>query len=259
MTGTITVNGARLAYSRAGQGRSVLLLHGWTCNRGFWRDQIDFLSRDHQVVALDFRGHGQSQATGTGNTIGQLAQDALGVIQGLDLGRVVLAGHSMGGMVAQRLALDRPDRLEALILVTTIAADLGDNLISKRILAESGQGYGRAFNRHFAGWLDPAADTALVDWARREMLRTPERVALDLVESYRRFDLRAELPRLKLPTLVIGAASDASAVPVEAEILAALIPAAELVVLEKCGHFPMLEAPERLNATMAAFLARHGL
>jgi pimeloyl-ACP methyl ester carboxylesterase len=253
----ITINGMKLSYTETnGSKPAIILLHGWTCNRTFWNKQLELFTDKRKAVAIDFRGHGESQITSEGNTIQQLADDVYAFIEKMGFEKVVLIGHSMGGMVAQLLCSEHIECLEALILVTTIAADLKNKLISKQIESDTPiYGYRDAFLKNYIGWLNPEADSKIVEWTKDQMLKTPESVANSLVRSYRTFDLRSCLPKIKIPCLVVGAGSDASAVPEEAKTLASLIPEAQLVMIDKCGHFPMLEQPERLNQELNRFLS----
>jgi pimeloyl-ACP methyl ester carboxylesterase len=256
MDGRISVDSVELAYTLSGRGPSIVLLHGWMCNRKFWKKQIEVLSQTRQVLTLDFRGHGDSDVAKDGYTIEQLADDVCEVLKGLEINRTVVVGHSMGGMVAQQFCLSHKNYVAALILVTTIAADPEGHLISKRIERDAHHlGFRNAFLQHFDGWFGATTESNMIHWVREQMLHTPETVGLNLVLAYRRFDLRTHLPNLRLPTLVIGTTLDASAVPVEAEILAELIPGANLVMIEEAGHFPMLENPQALNKAMEAFLS----
>ena len=255
MDAAALVNGRKIAYTLTGSGRPAVLLHGWMCNRHFWKEQIRLLSDSHQVLAPDFCGHGDSDVDAAGCTMEQLARDVYGLTETLGIEQTVMVGHSMGGMVAQQFCIQHPERVSALVLVTTIAADVEDRLISKRIASEAGQtGFRDAFLRQFDGWFGPETDPGLMRWARVEMLRTPEVVGLSLVLSYRRFDLRAHLPGIRIPTLVICGGSDASAVPDESRALVDLIPGAQMVLME-CGHFPMLEEPKTFNRIVDDFLA----
>jgi pimeloyl-ACP methyl ester carboxylesterase len=255
MEGRINIDGINLAYTLSGRGPSVVLLHGWMCNRKFWKQQAEVLSQTYQVLALDFRGHGDSDVAERGYTIEQLADDVRAVMEGLGINRAVMAGHSMGGMVAQQFCISHTGFSSGLILVTTIAADLEERLISKQIEKDSTRlGFRQAFLRYFEGWFGPSTDPKVIEWVRKEMLQTSENVGLSLVSSYRRFDLRAHLRDLHIPTLVIGTASDTSAVPVESKTLVALIPEAQLVMIDRAGHFPMLETPEMLNEALEKFL-----
>lgn len=258
MDGYISVDGVNLAYTLSGNGPTIVLLHGWMCNRKFWKEQIQFLSKTHQILAPDFRGHGDSDTPEGGYTIEQLADDVCNVMKTLGISQAVVAGHSMGGMVAQQLCVSHIEYVSGLILVTTIAADLEDQLISKRIEADTTRlGFRNAFLRYFNGWFGPGTDLNIVRWVRDQMLYTSENVSLNLVRSYRRFDLRAHLLNFCIPTLVIGTACDASAVPVESRTLVELIPEAQLVMIEKSGHFPMLETPQAFNKALKEFLSSH--
>lgn len=251
----VQVDSVRLAYSLSGNGPWMVLLHGWMCNRSFWRETVKPLV-DHgfRCLRLDFRGHGDSEIPNSGYSIAQLAADVGLALDSLGVRSTVLVGHSMGGMVAQQLCLERPDLVKGLALVATIAADRGNQLISKRMEVESGDlGFRAAFEKHFHAWFSSDADPARVAWARREMLRTPPHVALDLVRSYRNFDLIHRLEEIEAPALVIGCWSDDSAVPEESRILARKIPGAHLKGLDGCGHFPMLERPEKLSRMLLSF------
>lgn len=260
MDSHVSVNGVRIAYTLAGRGKPLLFLHGWMCNRQFWNKQVEFFSQNHQILTIDFRGQGGSDVPGGGYTVEQLAEDVFTVMKKLAIDRTVVIGHSMGGMVAQEFCKNYAQKVSGLVLVTTIAADLEDRLISKRIEKNSAAlGFQKAFLKYFYGWFAPATERGIVEWVRKEMLKTPEKVGLDLVRAYSRFDLRAYLPNFRMPCLVIGARADVSAVPVESQMLAELIPGSRVIMIEKCGHFPMLEKPEEFDNLLIEFLSTHNL
>jgi 3-oxoadipate enol-lactonase len=260
MDAVIMVNGVKVAYTLSGEGLPIVLLHGWMCNRRFWNETMHFLSQSCQVLSIDFRGHGDSDVPTGGYSLEQLAEDAYKVIEGLGFNRVVVVGHSMGGMVAQQFCINHMDHVSGLILVTTIAADLENRLISKRIELETPHvGFRNAFLKYFDGWFAPSTDRKIIQWVRDEMLRVPDHISISLVRSYRQFDLRSYLLNLSIPTLVIGAGADASAVPSESRILAETIPTAQLVMVKGSGHFPMLEKPMLLNKAIEEFLSIHNV
>jgi 3-oxoadipate enol-lactonase len=256
----VTVDGARMAYTLLGDGPPVVVLHGWACNRHFWQSQVEALSADHLVLAPDFRGHGESDVPAGGYTLERLAEDVHEIMSAMNMAPAAVVGHSMGGMVAQKLALGHPQDLSALVLVATAAADPDGRLISGRIAAETLEtGYHAAFQRYFPGWFPSDGDRALTEWVRSQMLRTPERVALALVEDYKNFDFRDDLPGVRVPTLVVSASSDASTVPARSEEIARLIPGARLAVIERAGHFVQLERPVEVTAALQEFLSDHDL
>ena len=253
--GHVDVEGVRLDYSLSGGGSWVVLLHGWMCSSAFWRATVESLaSGGFRCLCLDFRGHGNSEIPDSGYSIERLSVDVELALDSLGVQSATLVGHSMGGMVAQQLCLERPGLIDRVALVATIAADRGDHLISKRMEAEAGAvGFRAAFDKHFPAWFSREADPAVVAWARREMLRTPEPVALALVRSYRHFDLTHRLEEIGVPALIIGCWSDDSAVPEESRILARKLPDARLERIDRCGHFPMLERPRALSRTLLSF------
>ena len=252
----VEANGVRLAYTQCGRGADIVFLHGWMCNRNFWQRQCrELAGRNFRCLAVDFRGHGDSEAPSGGYFIEQLAGDLSAMMATLGIGPAVIVGHSMGGMVAQHFCLDRPEQTAALVLVGTIASDREDRLISKRIAADTSRmGFARAFDRHFDAWFAPGTPHSVRGWVKRQMRSTPDDLGLQLVGAYSRFDLTRRLGEIRRPTLVIGTRSDDSAPPGQSRRLAELIPGAQLALIEDCGHFPMLEKPESLGRALLPFL-----
>ena len=252
----VEANGVRLAYSLCGRGADVVFLHGWMCNRTFWQRQCrELAGRNFRCLAVDFRGHGDSETPAEGYSIEQLAGDLSAMMAALEIGPAVIVGHSMGGMVAQHFCLERPEQTAALVLVATIASDAEDRLISKRIAADARRmGFSGAFDRHFDAWFSPGASHAVRGWVKRQMRSTPDDLGLQLVGAYSRFDLTRRLGEIRRPTLAIGTRSDDSAPPGQSRRLAELIPGARMALIEDCGHFPMLEKPESLSGALLSFL-----
>ncbi len=183
-----------------------------------------------------------------------LARDVRELIEHLGISNCVLVGHSMGGMVAQMLAVEGVPSIAALVLVTTIASDASDQLISKRIARDAASGsFVEAFDKHFSLWFDENVGPAYMAHTRDEMLKTPDCLALALVKDYWNFDLTAELAQINVPTLVVGGHSDKSSPASQARQLAHHIPNAKLHIMD-CGHFPMIEQSEELTVVLADFL-----
>jgi pimeloyl-ACP methyl ester carboxylesterase len=190
----------------------------------------------------------------------RLAEDVHVLMVGLDMAPAAVVAHSMGGMVAQQLAVSHPEDLCGLVLVATTSADPQRALISVRIAAEASEyGYRRAFNTHFPKWFPPDADSNIVAWVKSQMLRTPEHVALSLVENYRNLDFRADLRGIRVPTLVIEAEADVSTPSANSVLIAALVPGAKRVVVKRAGHFVQLEHPMWVGAAIEEFLLTHEL
>ena len=203
--------GIRINYSLNGTGPPVVLLHGWLCNRTFWKEQVPILSVDHQVLSLDLRGQGESDSPEHGYGLETLAHDVHTVINTLGLGPTTVVGHSMGGIVAQQMTINYPEDIAGLILVTTTAAAAEDTLISKRIIADANElGYESALLRHYIDWFHPTTNINLMKWVIAQMILTPEHVARRLVAAFGNTDFRDHIQNIDAPTLVLGASSDVS-------------------------------------------------
>ena len=115
-----STDGVRIAYEVRGKGSPALVfVHGWSCNRSFWADQMEPFSRQFTVVAVDLAGHGDSGRNRERWTIQSYGEDVAAVVKKLDLKRVILIGHSMGGDVIPEAALRLPGRVVGLIWLDT--------------------------------------------------------------------------------------------------------------------------------------------
>ena len=258
----VTIGDFRLHYDRAGQPGPhppVIFLHGFTLDRRQWRGLAARLSGDgRELLFVDARGHGLSDAPATGYSRADRVEDLLRFVDTLEIDRFHLVGLSMGGSTGIGFALDHQERLASLTLVSTGAA--GWNIGKKisridRLAREQGLEAARAkwlqfslmyFNddqvqirdlmttmiRDHSGapWMDP----------RRGDYPDPG-VDLDRVST------------IAVPTLVLAGEKDKIFVPL-AEELAARIPDSRVKVYDNVGHMLNLEAPERFEHDLAAFL-----
>ena len=115
---TILHNETRLAYEDRGAGDpAFVFVHGWTCDRSFFAPQAEHFARQHRVVSIDLRGHGESDKPQGQYPIAAYADDIAYLIQQLGLGRAVAVGHSMGGMIVLQLAAAHPGRVAAIVML----------------------------------------------------------------------------------------------------------------------------------------------
>jgi pimeloyl-ACP methyl ester carboxylesterase len=116
-----SVDGVPISYQTGGDGAAtVVFVHGWSCDRGYWREQFDRFAEYYRVVAIDLAGHGDSGPGRTDWTIENFGRDVVAVMDALDLQDVVLVGHSMGGPVVLEAALMAPDRVVRVIGIDTL-------------------------------------------------------------------------------------------------------------------------------------------
>lgn len=198
----LEVDGAALTYDdegpRDGDGVPLVFIHGWTANRHRWDHQIDHFAQKRRVVRLDLRGHGESAGSGR-RTVAELAGDVLAVLDHLEIDRFVLVGHSMGGMIAQTLTLDHPDRVERLVLVNSIS----------RMTYSRGRGLLMAVSTLVPFKLFVAANIqrAFAPGYPREKIRehvrasadTPREVVMTCYGAMRSFDVLDRLGEIRTP------------------------------------------------------------
>ncbi|MDR6449614.1 pimeloyl-ACP methyl ester carboxylesterase [Paraburkholderia terricola] len=240
-----------------GEPRTPLVLcHGFTTTSEFWREQVEVFQEDYLVVAINLPGHGIAPApVGRPYTMDAFVDDLYNVFTALRLRDAVLVGLSMGGTVSQRFALKHCDLLEKLVLVGATSHGLGADVDASNVLdAISLHGVQKAsqdvIDRSFAG----AASPALVEFARKEVLQTPEHVARTAIVSLNTADTRESLAHIGVPTLIVCGEEDVITPPSESQALADGIPDASLLLMPGAGHFPMLEKPAEFNAALRTFL-----
>ncbi|ARP69102.1 alpha/beta hydrolase [Streptomyces pluripotens] len=274
-SGFVTTNdGVRLHYLEAGSGPDMLLVPGWSQTAAQWRYQIADFARTHHVVALDHRGHGDSARPDHGYRIARLATDIHQVIGLLDLTDVVWVAHSMGCALAWSYwDLFGGDRLARLVLfdepAVLVQQPYWPDGLAERVGALYGLGQiaevvsGLRDPRSdaetlSAGFLEamwtPAAEEADRQWVLAQNLLLPREYAGRLLLDNVMQDWRDILPRITVPTLVMGGSD--SVIPVNAaRSVASAIPGAVLRILqERSSHFAFWENPDVFNREVRSFL-----
>jgi pimeloyl-ACP methyl ester carboxylesterase len=253
---TIDTGSVALALHDRGGGDAtpLVLIHGFTGGRIDWSDVIDDLAADRRVVAWDHRGH--SDSTNTGDpvtyTFDQLVVDAVAALDILGLDRFHLLGHSMGGIVAQRLVLEHPERVESLILMDTLAEpalSLPREWIDGTVATGRGQGMSAVADL-MAGFtlsssVAPEADRPRIAERNRHKLSNMDVEAFAaLAEQLQSFpSLLPRLPSITCPTTVIVGELD-TPLRDASDNIAKAIPGAELIVIDGAAHCPQEERRE---------------
>lgn len=261
-------DGANIAYCETGNGTPIVLLHGLMAHAGFFRAQ-DELARDHQVIAVDLRGHGRSDSgNGAGPTIERMAADIAELAEALDLEGAIGVGWSLGATVLWHvLSGAAAERFVGAVVVDMTARvkndaewDLGlsPEACAARSLAISGDFESFALSAGQAIFAQPAApgNRELADWAAREFARNDASAIGAVWASLVRQDVRALLSRIHHPTLIVHGAQSSLYGDDTADHLVAALPEARAVRFEGSGHAPHLEEPELFNATIRDFAAR---
>jgi pimeloyl-ACP methyl ester carboxylesterase len=250
-----THNGRETAYRRVGDSTdsTVCYVHGSGGTHGVWANQY---ARGRPSVALDLSGHGRSEDVDTPagpETLAAYADDVVAVCE--RTGATVLAGNSLGGAVAQYVALERDVDLDGLVLVGTgPVLEVEDGL--KSLLAPDGDFEKAVEVLHRPGLLFSDPDPDLVADSERAMREVGRRVTERDFLTCDRFDVRDRLDAIPVPTLVLHGEDDGLTPPELHEELEAGISDAERVEIPGAAHMPFLERPAAFNRAVDEFLDR---
>jgi pimeloyl-ACP methyl ester carboxylesterase len=250
----IECNGLRIGYEERGSGDPpFVFIHGWTCDRTFFAQQAEHFSRNHRVVSLDLRGHGESDKPEGDYPIAAYASDIAELMKQLDLGKAVIVGHSMGGITALQLAADHPDTVAAIVMVDPAPlkppAEQQEALEGLVAATRAGQKEPREnviTNLMFL----PTSDPRLVEQVKTLMLSAPDNIAAAAMQGIIDFDGPSVAAKCKVPALHIGAAQPLNPPDVVSELMPHVVNAQTV----GGGHFNQLEAPDQVNLMIEAFL-----
>jgi 3-oxoadipate enol-lactonase len=219
---------------------AVLLLHSLGCDHGMWDPQIKTLASSFRLVAPDARGHGRSGAPGGDYTLDRLGEDALFVLDKAGIDRAHVCGLSMGGLVAQWLAIHAPARMERLVLANT-ASRIGSQALWQQRLAAVREGGMAAIAEAVLGrFFEPGFDPDIVARFRDRLMTIDVAGYAGCCAALRDSDLTSNLGAIASPTLVITGQADMSTPPAQGQALADAIPGARLVSLP-AAHLSSVE------------------
>ena len=253
--GRAAVGGRRIAFDVRGRGRPTLvLIHGWACHRGFWDRQVALL-QPATVVTLDLAGHGASSADDAARSIAAFGDDVAAVADALALSDVILVGHSMGGPVALEAAVRLAGRCRLVLGVETFT----DGAFYRRRPPAEIAARLEGVEADFGGVVDAmvrritlCGGPGLATWIAGEMSRCDSGTALEALEALLDWDIAARWSALPCAAETINSAS----------LSRELEPTADRDglrghVMDRVGHFPMLEEPAALTVAMNDVLRRH--
>ena len=238
-------------------GVPVVMLHGATDSWRSFEPVLPHLPDDIRAVAISLRGHGDAPKPESGYSIEDLAGDAVALMEELDLGAAVLVGHSMGTMVAQRIAIQAPERVLGLVLAGAFGQPQRNSPGLLALRAEFGaieDPIPRELAHEFqasttAQPLEPEQLEVFVD----ETQKVPARVWREVFRAFPEVDHSAELAALSPPALIVQGERDELIPHEERNVLLGILPSARLIVYEGAGHALHWEQPERFAADVVEF------
>jgi pimeloyl-ACP methyl ester carboxylesterase len=257
-TGTVlSSDGVPIRYEVHGtEGQPLVLVHGWSCDRTYWRGQVEHFAREHQVVTIDLAGHGES---GTGReewTMPAFGEDVVAVVERLGLDDVVLVGHSMGGDVIVEAALRLRDHVAALVWVDVYAELGGPSRDAEAFMEPFRRDFVPATRDFVERLFLPTSDGDLVEWVATDISSAPPEIALDAMKHAITNDdaILFGLRELGLPFFAINFDSGRAT-----DVASLLRHGVETIALPGVAHFHMLEDPARFNPVLDEVLERPGL
>ena len=248
------------AYAVDGDGPPLLLIHGVGARLDAWDGIVAALGGRFTTVRLDLRGHGDSSKPPGPYSAALFAKDATALLDHLGIERCHVAGHSLGATVALRLALDAPDRVERLALLSAAAGRTEEErqrVMERLAMVEHGipgEHFRRSRSRWFSDEFRRANPELLEQYAARNMENDPRAYAA----AYRVLattDLAEEASRVRAPTLVVTGEGDIGSSPRMARLLHARIPGSQLEILPGLRHSILIEAPGTVARLLAGFFA----
>ncbi len=243
-------DGVPIAYEEAGAergGPTLVLIHGWNCDRRYWAGPMALLAEDFRVIALDLGGHGESGLDRADWSMAAFGEDVASVVRHLNLRRAVLIGHSMGGPVALEAAARLPGRIVGIVGVDTFqAAEAPPPPDLTELIEPFRRDLPAALRTLDPFFFAPATDPALADWIRGDMAAAPPAVAIPALRSLLRYDESAALAALDPPLAVINADLQ----PTDVAALRRARPGFDVVIVPGAGHFLMMERPDEFAAAL---------
>ena len=252
------LDGARVHYKSYGKGRdAIVLVHGWGCNLGHWRDQIPDLSKRGRVLVLDLPGHGQSDKPQVAYTMDLFANAIDAVMRDAKVERAVVIGHSMGTPVARQFYRKYPQKTLGIIIVDGGLRPFGTKEMREQFLAMfRGPNYKEAGAQMFAQMSATLSD-ADKERVKTSFSNTPQSVLVSAMESMGDDALYGP-DKMNVPVFAILAKSPFWTADTE-QFFRSIAPDFELQWWEGVGHFLMMEKPKQFNDAVIAFLDKKAL
>lgn len=246
-----------LAYTEAGTGEALILIHGLGGNAWSWRQQLEGLSQAYRVIAMDLRGHGQSgYRAEEAISIRALAADVIALVQALGIDQGHFCGHSLGGMIALEIWGCAASLMKSLVLTNTTAFFPPPHMLEEFL---------RLFDHlDMSAWarfmaprlLRPGAPVALAEEVVEMIAATPRGVYRQGLVAAFLTDFRWMLPVIDLPTLILAGAQDQATPVGYARYLAGQISNSVLQVVPQAAHLAPREQPEEFNRQLRLHLER---
>ncbi|CDX11659.1 Alpha/beta hydrolase fold protein [Mesorhizobium sp. ORS 3324] len=239
-SGYAPVNGIQMYYAVFGKGDPVLLIHGGLGHADIWASQVATLSKTHEVIVADSRGHGRSTRTEEPYGYDLMASDYLALLDYLKIDKTALVGWSDGGIIGIDIALHHPERLTRLFAQ---AANVTTDGVDPGVMT----------NRTFAAYIDRSGR----DY--KKLSKTPDQYDAFVAQISHMWEsqpawTKEQLGKITTPTAIVAGDHDEAIKRAHTEYMASAIPGAKLIILPNASHFAMLQAPDEYSQAVLDFI-----
>lgn len=261
----LEVGDITLQYIDEGSGFPVILIHGLAGDLTAWRPHIDVLRDRYRVIAFDNRGAGGSTQREEAVTTGLMARDTIGLLRAVEIDRAHIVGRSMGGAIAQHIALEAPQVVQSLAMCASFAKldPMGFRVLTNMREVLEWRGTWEAHARHsVANFVSPAFYNAHPEVVENivSLIASESRLPACYVAQNHaclQHDTLEDLHRIRCPTLIIGGAKDPICSLTATEWMSERIPDSRTVIFEESSHFFLIEESEKFLRTLQEWLSAH--
>ena len=257
----MTASSPRTHAELEGEGPPIVLIHGIGASTESWAGLVPLLKGRFACLSYDLRGHGRSEVVPGRYGLDAYVDDLAALMNARGIDACHLAGHSLGGVIAQAFALRFPGRTKSTILVSTAACRTAEEREAILGLARTVEREGAAFimERAMERWFTPAfrqAHPEVIARRKARVLETDPESFANAFRIYAESELGDRLHRIAAPSLILTGENDVGSNPRIAEAMAERIPDAELEIFPELRHAVLLEAPALVAERIAAFVAK---
>lgn len=257
----VKANGIEIHYEVEGEGPWVTMSHSLACNLHMWDEQMPVLTKKFKVLRFDTRGHGQSDAPAGDYTLEQLADDAKGLLDALQIRQTHWVGLSMGGMIAQAFVLKYPGVFQSMVLADTTSRRPPEaaKMWGDRITAAQEKGMDALVEPTLARWFTEPYRNARKDVMERiasDIRTTPVAGFAGCCHAISNIDYLDRLKAVKVPSLIMVGEQDQGTPPEAARAIQQNLAGSELTIIPSAAHLSNIEQAQIFNDTMMGFLNR---
>lgn len=246
----ISIDGNEIAFTSQGKGNvSLIFIHGWGCNKNYWKNQTKEFSKNYFVVALDLAGHGQSTAKRKSYTMNLFGHDVAAVVNQLKLNKVILVAHSLGGAVALEAKKILKDKVIGIIGVDTYQTlDVGETEDrAEQFLSTFKENYKGSVESYLGNLFHDNVDTSFSNSIIRDLAKMPKEIGIDIFRNILKYNYELGVKETK-PKII---AVNGDKFPINLNKVKKVLPTFDYKIIPNTDHFLMLENPKAFNEQLS--------